>query len=379
MSSMPVPLPDLAETLLTPPDPVEAEYLARGIVSAVSPSTGLTPLQSVLLEAVFEALTGHHADMTQPPLDPRSFAEGLARRNEAFRTRILQVMILGALVLRPLPEDVADRLTAFAAELSVADGMLEVAREYARGHLGLAAVDFERNGYTADWSHAHREALHTSSELQEAWELAVNDAALAARWQALESLPEGTLGRRITEFYRARGFAYPGRSGSAPPLLAQHDWVHIVADYGTKVESELEVFAFIARANDDPKAFSLLAMVISLFETGYMRTGAGLFEASPGQLSHDGVAVRVADAMRRGALVKGSVDFMATDWFELATSPVSEVRERFGVTGKSDGAVRAGSVGPWEPGGISEFQRHSGEALAEREGRPYDGYGASIG
>ena len=45
---------------------------------------------------------------------------------------------------------------------------------------------------------------------------------------------------------------------------------------------------------------SLLAMVISLFETGYLRTGAGLFESSPGHLSsHDGVAVRIADAMRR--------------------------------------------------------------------------------
>jgi hypothetical protein len=375
---VPVPLPDSANALLVPPDEAEARLLARGIVTAVSPAGGLSPLQGVLLEAVFTALTGFPAELTQPPLDPRSFAEGLARRNEAFRTRILQVMILGALVLRPLPEEVADQLSAFATELSVADGMLEVAREYARGHLGLAAIDFERNGYTADWSHAHREALHTSSELHDAWELAVHDAALADRWQALEDLPEGTLGRRITDFYRARGFAYPGRPGSAPPLLAQHDWVHVLADYGTKVESELEVFAFIARANDDPKAFSLLAMVVSLFETGYLRVGAGLFESSPGQLSRDGVAARVADAMRRGALVTGSVDFLAVDWFELAPLPVTELRERFGLVAKSAAAIAVGSVGPWEAGGISEFQLHAGQALAAREERPYDGYGASL-
>ena len=97
---------------------------------------------------------------------------------------------------------------------------------------------------------------------------------------------------------------YPGRPGSAPPLLAQHDWVHVLADYGTTVESELEVFAFIARANDDMRAFSLLAMVVSLFETGYLRTGAGLFEARPGT-SRGARGDRVADAMRRGALVKG--------------------------------------------------------------------------
>jgi hypothetical protein len=44
----------------------------------------------------------------------------------------------------------------------------------------------------------------------------------------------------------------------------------------------------------------LLAMVVSLFETGYLRTGAGLFESSPGHLSHEGMATRVADAMRGG-------------------------------------------------------------------------------
>src|SRR4029077_19925827 len=133
----------------------------------------------------------------------------------------------------------------------------------------------------------------TSTELDVAWQLSVDDPPLAEMWCGLESLAAGTLAKRITEFYRARGFAYPGRQGSAPPLLAQHDWVHVLADYGTKVESELEVFAFIARANDDPRGFSLLAMVVSLFETGYLRSGAGLFEAFPGQLSQAGMAVRM--------------------------------------------------------------------------------------
>ena len=76
-----------------------------------------------------------------------------------------------------------------------------------------------------------------------------------------------------------------------------------LADYGSTVEAEIEVFAFIARANDDPRAFSLLAMVISLFETGYLASGAGLFTYDRGHLSREGMPVRLADAMRRGALV----------------------------------------------------------------------------
>jgi hypothetical protein len=104
--------------------------------------------------------------------------------------------------------------------------------KFAAGSLGLAAVDFERNGYTATWHPDDAVAFHTSRELAGAWELIVDDPALAARWAALETLPPGALGRRVTEFDRARGFAYPGLPGSAPPLLAQHDWAHVLADFG---------------------------------------------------------------------------------------------------------------------------------------------------
>lgn len=167
-------------------------------------------------------------------------------------------------------------------------------------------------------------------------------------------------------------------------MLAQHDWVHVLADYGTTVESELEVFAFIARANDDMRAFSLLAMVVSLFETGYLRTGAGLFESDPGHLSVGReMAIRVADAMRRGALChdteRGSdnIDFLAVDWFAIAHLPLDEARARFSIPPKAPDAVDAGSVSPWEPAGISPFQLRTGQEAARAEGRPHEGFGAA--
>jgi hypothetical protein len=375
---VPVPLPTDETINLEPPSAEEVQLLARGIIAAVSPPGGLTELQSTLMNATFDAMTGHTPVPPLALITCEEFAEGLRRRDEGFRTRIVQVMLLGALVLRPIPPEVTDRVAAFARELGVDDGMLPVAQEFAHGSLGLASLDFQRNGYTAEWSEERQSVLHTSRPLADAWDLSVQDPALAARWTALEALPEGTLGRRVADFYRARGFTYPGLPGSAPPLLAQHDWVHVLADYGTTVESELEVFAFIARANDDPRAFSLLAMVVSLFETGYLRAGAGLFEASPGQLSRQGVAVRLADAMRRGARTPGTHDFLATDWFELAPFTVEEVRSRFGVEPKRDAALAAGSVGPWEPGGISAFQWRCGEEQARREGRAYEPFGAAV-
>lgn len=386
---MVVPLPTPGDELLERPSAEETRAIAVGTASAVAPPGGLTDVQRVLIEAICVAMTDHPVELGDyRPVTPEEYAEALRPRNEEFRTRGVQVMLVCALVLRPLPREVVARIERFAHALGVDEGMVGVARRFAEGSLGLAAVDFERNGYTADWTAADRRELHTSSSLAQAWDLAVDDPELAARWAALEHLPEGTLGRGVWQLYRARGFAFPGSPGSAPPLLAQHDWVHVLADYGTTVDSELEVFALIARANDDMRAFSLLAMVVSLFETGYLRTGAGLFEYDPGHVTGTSrgraMAARIADGMRRGAWchdrVEGtdSIDFLRIDWFSLAHLPVAEVRERFGLRAKSAAAVAAGSVGPWEPGGISPFQLAGGRAAAEREGRPYDSFGAHV-
>ena len=368
---------------LQPPTPAEVDAVSLAVMSAIRVGDATTEFQQLLMGAAFESLTGHSPDTARTDwVTPEDLAVTLARRNEAYRSRIVQTMILGALVLRPLPVEVADRVEAFAAALGVEDGMLSVARGFASEQYGLAAVDFDRNGYTSDWDAEKAESLHADG-LDDAWATAADDPELAARWKALADLPESTLGHQIWRFYRARGFAFPGMPGSAPPLLAQHDWVHVIADYGTRVESELEVFAFIARANDDPRGFSLLAMVVSLFETGNLERGAGLFEAFPGQLSRDGMAERLADGLRRGALCHGldgepDVDFMALDWFELVERDVEELRAAFGIVPKSESALAAGSVGPWEAGGISEFQDGTGRAAAEADGRPYESYGAAV-
>jgi hypothetical protein len=376
---VPVPLPAGDTVDLRPPDEDEVVVLSRGILGIIAPDGRPRQLQGVLAQAVVEAMTGHPFAAAAVPMAPDEFARALARRDAGFRTRIVQLVILLTLVLRPIPPDVVTRAELLARELVVDEGMLGVAQEFAEGSLGLAAFDFERNGYTAAWGTGAQSALHVSSRMDTAWDTVVDDPALAGRWRELEDLLPGTIGRGVADFYRARGFGYPGTPGSAPPLLAQHDWVHVLADYGTTVECELEVFAFIARANDDMRAFSLLAMVVSLFETGYLRAGAGLFESDSGHLSRSGVAVRLADAMRRGALCTGSVDFLGIDWFAVAGIPLEEVRATFGVPDKALRAVEHGSVGPWEPGGISPFQLEAGRALAARLGREYEAFGASVG
>ncbi|MBS2534867.1 hypothetical protein KGQ20_19025 [Catenulispora sp. NF23] len=378
---MPVPLPDDASVLLQPPDADEVACVARGVISAVAPEGGLTGLQQTLVAAMFHSMTGHdvdplalQAELVAKPYDAREFAEDMHRRNLAFRGRVVQMMVTVELVLNPLPPTVAGRVAEFAAELSVHDDLEDVLHGFADSGRRLAAIDFDRNGYLHDFDVHHLEHLHVGDgALTGPWTPVEDDPGLAARWSSLGDLTAGTLGRGVYDFYKTRGFAFPGAPGSAPPLLAQHDWVHILADYGTRVESEIEVFAFIARANDDLHAFSLLAMVVSLFETGALAAGAGLFEADRGHLSQPGMAVRFGDAQRRAALCTGSNDFMAADWFAVADKPVAVLRKELLLPPKSEEARTAGSVGPWDAEGISPFQLNAGRKLAAAEGREYTG------
>jgi hypothetical protein len=293
------------------------------------------------------------------------------------------------MLLVPIPPAVTEQVEEYAAHLGVGDEMMRVVRRIAHGSLGLALIDFERSGYFDRMVAEPPEHLHVAKALEDAWQLECADAELHARWAALEHCAPDTLGRGVWEFYRARGFTFPGRAGSAPPTLAQHDWIHVLADYGSTVEAEIEVFGLISRCNDDPEAFALLAMVLGLFETGYLYGAArGFFEYDRGHLSSDAdrMAVRLGDAMARGARLAWHLndtgrgdctDLLATDWFAYADVPVDDVRADLGLPPRSERAIAAGSTTPWESGGISPYQFAQGQAVAEAEGCAYDAYGAS--
>ena len=186
-------------------------------------------------------------------------------------------------------------------------------------------------------------------------------------WAAFADLPPESLGRRVWEMYDGRGFALPGTPGGAPAYLAQHDFVHVLADYGTNLKGELEVFAFIGRADPDPKGFAWLATLIGLFETGYI-SSTGFFDRDVRErnIQAPGMHQRVADAIRRGKVVceRYGVDLFDVDYHELADRPVDEVREMLGIPPKSSGAIEGGSAGVVRP------RRHVGEPAASRRAAP---------
>jgi hypothetical protein len=286
----------------------EVVLIARGIATAVAPEPGLADVQAALLEAIASALTNVEVDYHDlEPLGPDELAVVLEGHDQNFRQRIVHHMVLGELVLRPLPTEVASRVATYAKALGVDDRFVRVARRYAQGAFGLAWMDLRRSGFTEHVRGADtggRGAVTTSSDPFQAGDV---DPALEQQWAAFSELPLESLGRAVWELYDSRGFALPGSAAGASAYLAQHDFVHVLADYGTNLKGELEVFAFIGRADPDPKGFAWLATLIGLFETGYI-ADTGFFERDIRErnIQAPGMHHRIADAIRRCKVVSES-------------------------------------------------------------------------
>jgi hypothetical protein len=350
-------------------DVEEVLTVARGIATAVAPETGLTDVQAMLLEAIASALTGVEVDYRGlEPLSPEELGAALAHKETWYRQRIVHHMVLGELVLRPIPPEVAFRVAQFAQALGIEDHFVRVARRYAQGAYGMAWADLRRSGFTEHLHQFDVQTLRTQVDAVDPFQAPDPDPQLAECWAAFEALPPGSLGHSVWEMYVGRGFELPGTVGGASAYLAQHDFVHVLADYGTNLKGELEVFAFIGRADPEPKGFAWLATLVGLFETGVIKD-TGFFERDIREhnIQAPGMHHRIADAIRRGKAVWATYDkdLFEVDYHALAKLPVEEVREMLSVPPKSAEALVSGSVGLFDLEGMSEIQRSFAEQRAK--------------
>ena len=332
--------------------------------SSLNEGGGASDLQRHLIRALAHSLLGIDCDdAALKPVTAEELHDALADQPERLRHRYAQFLLMLELVAHPLPTAMADAVERYVHALGVQEDLLVLARDYAEQAYGLALTDLARKGYFRDWgNHQNFESkLHLHGRLTTPFEVRDHDEALFAQWSGLERCAEGTLGRKIWEFYQSRGFVFPGAKGSVSPMLAQHDWVHVLADYGTVIDCELEVFGFIAAAIPEPRGFSFLAAILGLFETGDIPQAAGgVLSADPRHLERPGGPERLADALRRGRICNRDV-MTGVDYFEYVDLPIDEARARLNIVPKDEEAVAAGSIGPWHPAGITEYQREAGD------------------
>ena len=317
--------------------PETAELFVRATLGGVNVDGYPTPLQYELIRQVAEHVFGLTVDVaTLEPLDAAAAKELID--DPALARRLVQAIVTLEMLDDPVPPALATHIRRYARTLDVDEPMVNAARHAARGHLALMYADIQRNSYYTHEAIEQAVDGHLWRVLRSkfAYSNLVASRSIERKWAALADMPKGSLGHTTAEFYRVHEFPIPGARHGIGEIGAQHDFVHVLTDYAPNPDGEINVFAFIATAMDDPKGFVQLVMTLGLFQNSTITHVAGkrVELARGGTLSEPGACERFADALHRGARCK--VDALGMDHFAIAAEPLDALRERFGILPRQD-------------------------------------------
>lgn len=146
---------------------------------------------------------------------------------------------------------------------------------------------------------------------------------LAARYQALEQYPAGSLGRSYWDYCRSNGFALPGEKGGAPEVILFHDCAHVLSGYGTDPQGEVQVACFSAGfQRRDP--FLFVFFVLLQFHLGVRMTP--ITKARTGFFDPELALI----AIRRGAAMTVDLNH-GWDYWPVMREPVEALRKRYNI------------------------------------------------
>jgi hypothetical protein len=251
--------------------------------------------------------------------------------------------------LVPPGSEVAAEAVRLATVMALVDGVLDPAKlEAVVALAGTLGVEEGYVGDLADAAHGRlKEAMaHMVRENMEsitghpwagdavddvaAWALPYRgdkaDPALAARFHALEQLPETTFGHHFFTHFRENGYDFPGEpNGLNAEFSVPHDSAHVLAGYDTKPAGEILTSTFTASMHPrHAMAAHVLPVIFSwhlnIKFNDVAKSAAGGLHAAP-----------FFDAWQRGSNI--NVDLFAPGWDFWAAAPVDleALRRRYGI------------------------------------------------
>lgn len=242
------------------------------------------------------------------------------------------------MIEHPLPPEREAHVEAYMRALGVAAPSADLCRATARDHVAALHADFIRQSWTTEETVKgifHGELVELARSKLSYYGIG-RDEHIARRWEHLADCPPGSWGRGVHDFYTAHGFPFPGQPHGIYEVGAKHDWMHVLCDYGTSPEGEIEVFAFIAVTMADPKGFVNFLFTLALFQNATVRTVGGkrVVIARADTLADDGAADRLAGALWRAR--ECTADVMgAIDVWDHADRPLEELRTEWHVIPKA--------------------------------------------
>ncbi|MGE0711052.1 MAG: hypothetical protein AB7N76_28605 [Planctomycetota bacterium] len=312
-------------TAALPPEVVEP--CLRALKSVALIDGKVHPLERELLDSL-----QRHVLRTElcvdalAPIEPDELAEAVT--DPEHRAQVLHGCIMMTLIDGDAAPGEVQRVDAYADALGVHDASLQDLHRFADHSFRLLRLDLLRRFIAAD---RMKKEVHDRGLLSLLGVLKTQimggDAAVAARYQALEQLPDGTLGREYFRFIRDNGFALPGEKGGAPEPIVFHDANHVLGSYGTTPEEESQVAAFHAGYRGHDK-FGLLLFILMQFHLGVWITPTA--DGYEGRVDPE----LVFKAFERGTQVNTD---LVTEWDprEDWAVPLEELRRRFNVLPRS--------------------------------------------
>lgn len=314
---------------LLKPTAAQAAVGLRAMKAVALAGDGFGPAATAMVAAAQRTFLG--TDLDFEALDPAAPAElAQAFDDPALARQIVQGMVLMAIAdAQPVPARMA-KIAAFARALDVDEPGLKAIQELAERHMMLFRIDFYRRSHiTATFGEQYRRyGLAGLVKGIGGQRGLLEDATIAARYQALGDLPSDSLGHAFFTHCRKHGFAFPGEKQGFPEAGVFHDFTHVLSGYGTGPDGEVQVGAFQAAYMKDNPYFVLLFVMLTF--------GAGLNVTPVPQpeyhstLAMEGLAERFFEALERGSKVRIDLS-KGWDHWAWVEKPLDSARLELGI------------------------------------------------
>jgi hypothetical protein len=316
------------------PSPQQAATIVQALYAVVT-AQGTIEALPIEVESI-EAIQRHMLLQSSPlprretrlPADLETVLDTPDLRRQTVRF----MAILAVIDRKVLPAKV-DVVNAAAARLQVDESGLKLLRHASRGK--YKRITFALMARFVDWWSPTGKAGFRDWMRFLWWMLPVlhgektnrENRELLARYQALATLPAGSLGRTLMDFYDSYSIPLPGQPRGVP--WAMHEVCHVLAELGVSLQSEFWLTAFIGGTQEetclDQMMFGLLSYHLGKQIVGGV-IAEGLFEPE-----------LYFRAMARGASINVDLVHGWSLW-DVAEVPLHELRARYNLP----------AIAPWE-------------------------------
>lgn len=305
------------------PSPEQAYWGLRAMKTVALADGALGESERHLMGAIQRVFGTTHPLDQLDPIAPADLARALP--DPQIRRQLINGLIVMSLIDRKASSQEAALLEEFAKALEVTAPEVKDLRHMVNREIVQLRFDLTRRFWLREkvreiWRH---EGLRGIYKFVRGLMGKYEDAALAARYQALEHYPPGSLGRSYWEYCRTNGFALPGERGGAPEPILFHDCAHVLSGYDTTPDGEVQVACFSAGFQGrDP--FVFVFFVLLQFHLGVRMTP--ITQARTGCFDPEKALI----AIRRGAAMYIDLN-NGWDYWPVMGDQVEELRRRYHI------------------------------------------------